>query len=187
MAEILPQPVHERWSAMSVAMPAQRHRLLLMAPTQAPEPARREDKGQTPETAERPEGPDEEEASTGFGDLAVMRPPHVHYGHGCREQPDEQHDDVSRSPLGEHQRPVQENDQNEQRSVRGLRLRYPTDDVVRNVKRQQKYREQRRDDQGGVLLHSRDSGDPRALEQPACDEERIRHIEKRLRLFERGP
>src|SRR5438445_7238347 len=33
-------------------------------------------------------------------------------------------------------------------------LRYPTDDVVRNVERQQEDREQRRDDQDCVLLHS---------------------------------
>ena len=86
-------------------------------PSQTPQSARREDEGEAPQPAERPECPDEEEAAGGLGDLAVMRPPHVHDGHGCREQPDEQHDDVPRSPFGEHQRPVQQHHENGQRSV----------------------------------------------------------------------
>src|SRR2546421_7521020 len=65
-----------------------------LAPSQTPQSARREDEGEAPEPAERPECPDEEEAAGGLGDLAVMCPPHVDDGHDCREQPDEQHDDV---------------------------------------------------------------------------------------------
>src|SRR2546430_9976451 len=38
-----------------------------------PQSARREDEGEAPEPAERPECPDEEEAAGGHGDLAVMR------------------------------------------------------------------------------------------------------------------
>jgi hypothetical protein len=38
-------------------------------------------------------------------------------GHACREQSDEQHDDVPRSPFGEHERPVQEDREDEQRNV----------------------------------------------------------------------
>ena len=34
----------------------------------------------------------------GLGYLAVVCPLHVHDGRGCREQADEQHDDVTRSP-----------------------------------------------------------------------------------------
>src|SRR5437660_12374339 len=88
-----------------------------LAPSQTPQSARREDEGEAPEPAERPECPDEEEAAGGLGDLAVMCPPHVDDGHACREQPDEQHDDVSRSPFGEHQRPVQQHHENGQRNV----------------------------------------------------------------------
>ena len=64
--------------------------LPLLAPSQTPQSARREDEGEAPESAERPECPDEEEAAGGLGDLAVMCPPHVDDGHGCREQPDQQ-------------------------------------------------------------------------------------------------
>src|SRR5437879_7783988 len=88
-----------------------------LAPSQTPQSARREDEGEAPEPAERPECPDEEEAAGGLGDLAVMCPPHVDDGHACREQPDEQHDDVPRSPFGEHQRPVQQYHENGQRNV----------------------------------------------------------------------
>src|SRR6266403_5359190 len=88
-----------------------------LAPSQTPQSARREDEGEAPEPAERPECPDEEEAAGGLGDLAVMCPPHVDDGHACREQPDEQHDDVPRSPFGEHQRPVQQHHENGQRNV----------------------------------------------------------------------
>src|SRR5260221_7818721 len=130
------------------------------SPQQTPQSARREDEGEAPEPAERPEGPDEEKAAGGLGDLAVMCPPHVDDGHGCREEPDEQHDDVPRSPFGEHERPVQEDREDEQRSLRGLGLRYPTDDVVRHVQRQQEDREQRRDDQDCVVLHSILPGSP---------------------------
>src|SRR5437879_11736292 len=59
---------------------------------QAPQSARREDEGEAPERAERPECPDEEEAPGGLGDLAVMCPPHGDDWHACRDQPDEQHD-----------------------------------------------------------------------------------------------
>ena len=69
---------------------------------------RREDEREAAEPAQRPECPDEEEAAGGPGNLAVMDSPHVEDGHGCREQPDEQHDDVSGSPSGEKERPVQE-------------------------------------------------------------------------------
>src|SRR6266851_7432552 len=65
-----------------------------LAPSQTPQSARREDEGEAPEPAERPECPDEEEAAGGLGDLAVMCTPHVDDRHACREQPDEQHDDV---------------------------------------------------------------------------------------------
>src|SRR5436853_4612468 len=46
-----------------------------LAPSQTPQSARREEEGEAPEPAERPECPDEEEAAGGLGDLAVMCPP----------------------------------------------------------------------------------------------------------------
>src|ERR1700675_2469641 len=49
-----------------------------LAPSQTPQSARREDEGEAPEPAERPECPDEEEAAGGLGDLAVMSRPHGH-------------------------------------------------------------------------------------------------------------
>jgi hypothetical protein len=64
-----------------------------------------------------PEGPDEEEAAGGLRDLAVMRPPHVDDGHGRREQSDEQLDGVPGPPFGERERPIQEDDENDERSV----------------------------------------------------------------------
>src|SRR5437660_3720412 len=50
------------------------HGLPRLAPSQTPQSARREDEGEAPEPAERPECPDEEEAAGGLGDLAVMCP-----------------------------------------------------------------------------------------------------------------
>src|SRR5271154_6737917 len=52
--------------------------LLGPPPSQIPQSARREDQGEAPQSAERPECPNEEKAAGGFGDLAVMCPPHVH-------------------------------------------------------------------------------------------------------------
>src|SRR2546429_7826117 len=60
-----------------------------LAPSQTPQSARREDEGEAPEPAERPECPDEEEAAGGLGDLAVMCPPHVDDRHACRERSEE--------------------------------------------------------------------------------------------------
>src|SRR6202790_1933808 len=88
------------WQSPCISLPLAE--LPGLAPSQTPQSARREDEGEAPEAAERPECPDEEKAAGGLGDLAVMCPPHVHDGHGYREQPDEQHDDVPRSPFGEH-------------------------------------------------------------------------------------
>jgi len=53
------------------------HKVLPGAGPLVPQSARREDEGEAPEPAERPECPDEEEAAGGLRDLAVMRPPHV--------------------------------------------------------------------------------------------------------------
>jgi hypothetical protein len=54
-----------------------------LAPLRAPQSTRREDEGEAPERAERPECPHEEEAAGGLGDLAVVCPPHVDDGHAC--------------------------------------------------------------------------------------------------------
>src|SRR5262249_507647 len=71
----------QRRSCSSVGCPA----LLRPASSQIPQSARREDQGEAPQPAERPECPDEEKAAWGSSDLAVMCAPHVNNGHGCCE------------------------------------------------------------------------------------------------------
>ncbi len=78
------------------------------APRQAPQSAHREDDGEERGHAERDDRPDEEEASTGPGDLAAdTLPRHVEDGDGQRKERREKDDEVPRSPFGEHQRSVQ--------------------------------------------------------------------------------
>ena len=80
------------------------------APWQAPQSARREDGGEEPGHAERDQHPDKAEASAGLGDPAGdadALPLHVEDGDAERKERPEEHDDVPRSPFGEHQRSVQ--------------------------------------------------------------------------------
>src|SRR6266481_1028558 len=85
------------------------------APLQAPQSARREDDGEEPGHAERDQGPDPEKDPAGVGDPAAdkSRPPHVDDKDAQSTNRPEEHDDVPRSPFGEHQRSVQPDDQNE--------------------------------------------------------------------------
>src|ERR1019366_5533838 len=97
--------------------------------------------------AERDERPDEEEASAGLRDLAAdTLPHHVEDGDARPKERPEEHDDVSRSPFGEHERSVQPDDEDEHPTEVWERSRFhPADDVVRQVKRHEEDREQRRD------------------------------------------
>src|ERR1017187_5434368 len=119
------------------------------APSQAPQSTHREDGGEERGHADRDERPDEEKGSAGVGDPAAVHhtlPHHVEDGDAQRKERSEEHDDVSRSPLGEHQCSVQPDDTDGHSSeVYGRSRQPPADDVVRQVKRHEEDREQRRD------------------------------------------
>jgi hypothetical protein len=54
--------------------------------------------------------------------------------HGRRKEPAEEHDDLSESAFGEHQRSDEPNDEDGYRAnIVRARRRYPADDVVRDV------------------------------------------------------
>src|SRR5262249_46816047 len=91
-----------------------------LTPSKIPQSARREENGDAPNPAERPERPDEEKAAGGPGDLAVMCAPHVDDRHTNCEHPNEEHDDEPRSPVGERERCVQEDREDDERNVCGL-------------------------------------------------------------------
>src|SRR6476660_9660241 len=74
------------------------------ARSRVPECARRENRGEGANRADRDERPDEEEASRGRGDRAVSRPLHVKNWHGRCKEPADEHDDVPESPFGERER-----------------------------------------------------------------------------------
>jgi hypothetical protein len=119
------------------------------APGQGPQPARREDNGEDPGHAYRDQRPDEEEVSAGVtdgaGDADTL-PPHVGEGDDQRKEPSKEGDDVPRPPFGQHQCSVQPDDKDGHRIEVCERSRLePADDVVRQVKRKEKDREQRRD------------------------------------------
>ena len=81
-----------------------------LAPLRAPQYARREDEREHPSHAQRVQRPDEQEGWAGPGDRAAKnasRSHHVGDRHEKRKQRPDQHDDVPRSPFGEHQRSVQ--------------------------------------------------------------------------------
>ena len=87
--------------------------------------------------------------SAGIGDAAGdpdTLSPHVGEGDDQRKEPSEEGDDVARSPFGEHRRSVQPDDKGGHRSEVCERSRlHPPDDVIRQVKRKEEDREQRRD------------------------------------------
>src|SRR5262249_24426 len=117
------------------------------APWQAPQSAHRENDGEERGHADRDDRPDEEEGSAGLRDLAAdTLPHHVDDRDGQPKQRPEENDDVPRSPFGEHQGPVQPDDKDGPSSeVRESPLFETADDVVRQVKRKEEDREQRRD------------------------------------------
>jgi hypothetical protein len=119
------------------------------SPWQAPQSPRREDDGKESGHADGDQRPDEEEVSAGVakaaGDAHTF-PPHVGEGDDQRKEPSEEGDDVPRAPFGKHQRSVQPEDKDGHRSeVCELSRLKPADDVVRQVKRKEEDREQRRD------------------------------------------
>ena len=79
----------------------------------APQSARGEDDGEERSHAERDERPDEEEASAGIGDAAGdadTLPLHVDDGDAQQKERPEEDDDVPRSPFGEQQSSVKQDD-----------------------------------------------------------------------------
>ena len=73
-------------------------------------------------------------------------PHHMDDGDARPKERPEQNDDVPRSPFGEHERSVQPDHPDEHRTAAWERSRcHPADDVVRQVKRREEDREQRRD------------------------------------------
>src|SRR5262249_10549994 len=88
--------------------------LLGLAPSQAPQSARREDEGEGRGHAERDERPNPEKNSTGIADPAADKswPPHVDDKDAQPRDRAEEHDDVPPSSFAEHQRSVQPDDEN---------------------------------------------------------------------------
>ena len=160
------------------------------AGSQAPQPARREDGGEEPGRANRDERPDEEEGPAGVGDAAAganTPPAHVHEGNDQNKEREEQVDDAPRSPFGEgeDQYCVQPEDhEGNGNEVGDSSLFESADDVVRQVKRREEDREQGRDGHQYVRLHVAILAVTGKLDQPACDEMRIRPDERRLHLPE---
>ena len=122
--------------------------LAALAASQAPQSSDREDEGEECSHAERDERPDPEEFSAGVDDPAPdeSRPSHVGEGHDRTKERSEEGDDVPRSPSGEHERSVHPDDEHEYPAdvSEPSRLK-PADDVVREVKRREQNREERRD------------------------------------------
>src|SRR5271168_1711715 len=84
-----------------------------LAPLWAPQAARREDNGEERGHGERDERPDEEEASAGIGDAAGdadTLPLHVDDGDDQQKERPEEDDEVPRSPSGEDQSSVKQDD-----------------------------------------------------------------------------
>src|SRR5262249_55630201 len=102
--------------AFSPASSSLRWPLPRLAPSQAPQSARRKDEGEDRGHAEREECKDKEEASAGLGDLADSMALHVDDGDDRPNERPEQDDDVTRSPFDEHQRSVKPKDQDEHSS-----------------------------------------------------------------------
>src|SRR5262249_15892115 len=90
-------------------------RLPGLTASQAPQSARREDSGEGRGHAEREECPDPEKDSAGVSDPAAdkSRSAHVEDKDAQTKDWPEEHDDVPRSPFGEHQRSAQPDDQDE--------------------------------------------------------------------------
>jgi len=119
-----------------------------MAPSQVPQSAGREEDGEDCGYADCQERPDPEEFSAGVGDPAADKShsPHVDVGNGRPKERRDENYDVPGSPSSEHQRCVQPDDHDEHsRVVPGPSRFEPADDVIRQVKRKQEDREQRRD------------------------------------------
>ena len=90
--------------------------LLGLAPSQAPQSARREDDGEERGHAHREECPDEEETPAAGGPEADTLPSHVDDGDAHQQERREEDDDIPRAPSGEHERSVQPDDAEDHRS-----------------------------------------------------------------------
>src|SRR6266478_7970042 len=117
-------------------------------PSQTPQSAYREDGGEGRGDAERDECPDPEKDSAGVDDPAAdnSRPHHVADKDAQPKDPSDEHEDVPRSPFGQHQRSVQPDDEDDHPTESGDASRLqPARDLVHPVKCKQEDREQRRD------------------------------------------
>jgi len=114
-----------------------------------PKSARRQDHRDPSRRADGEQRPDEEEAAG----IADHESPRVDDDHARPDQPSEQHDDVSRNPIGKHQGSVQPQGKNGDRNRIKDRALGLADDVVRHVKGHEEKREQGRDGQHDVVLH----------------------------------
>lgn len=116
--------------------------------SQAPQSADRQDQGEERCDAERDERPHKKQSSAGVDHPAADKscPSHVSERHDRSKQRSEQDDDVPGSPPGEHQRSVQPDDKHDHPTdVSEPSWLEPADDVVRQMKRSQKDRQQGRD------------------------------------------
>jgi hypothetical protein len=115
-----------------------------------PQSARREDGRQSPGRAKREERPDEEERPA----LRHVHPP-VDDGHARGHESAEEHDDAPRSPLGQHERPIQQDDQDQDADEALPPPRIdPSNDVVRHVNREEEGGEQGGGRQQDVVFHA---------------------------------
>ena len=118
------------------------------ASSQAPQSAHCQDDGEERGHADREECPDEEEASVGSVDPtpdADAFPFHMDIGDKTPKQRPEEYDHISRSPFVEQQGCVEPNDTDGNSSeVRQPSLFKPAHYIVREVKRKEEERDQRR-------------------------------------------
>jgi len=119
-----------------------------LAASQVPQSAGREEDGEDRGHADREERPDPEEFSAGVGDPAADKShsPHMDVGNGRPKERRDENYDVPGSSSSEHQRCVQPDHHDKYPGVVPGSSRFePADDVIRQVKRKEEDREQRRD------------------------------------------
>lgn len=120
-----------------------------LAPSHAPQSPRCEDGGEGRVHAERDERPDPKIDSARTGDPSAddSRALHVEDDDAQPEDPQEEHDDVARSPVVERESSVQEDDEDHYPPERFDRSRLqPAGDLVHPVRCKEDDRQQRRDD-----------------------------------------
>lgn len=118
------------------------------APAKTPQSHHREDKREDCGHLEREDRPDPEVNSTGVGDPAADKShsSHVSQRDDRAEDRAEQHDHVARATFGKHGGPKHPDNQHQHPTHVPETSRFElADDVVRDVKRHEEDREQRRD------------------------------------------